>query len=405
VSVSAVAEACAEPAAAAGLRLAPTAALLFFARSLQYVIVGATGVILARGLGPEGRGVFGLINETALMASSLPGLGLEAAGIFLVGQKRFSLQNVVSNGLCWTLGLALIFAGLVVTLLFTNESLLGMSARELSIALAGASLIMICDGVGEYLMPLNRTVAYTTLKTLIPVLRFAGIAVLALGIGLSVDKAAAVWIGSLAVAAVLTIVTLSRDIRFLPRLDISALRAQASYGARTQAGWIFQALNHRLDVFVVGYFVGTAGVGYYLVGVNLAELSWWVPMALGTVLFPKASAMGARDNFDMSAAACRRTLAINFAACLGLLVVVRPLITVVYGGEFQPSVDVFTILVPSGLIYTVHKVLGTSMAAHGRPQVTLFGGLASFPATVGLNLLLVPAWGITGAAVASVLAY
>jgi O-antigen/teichoic acid export membrane protein len=183
------------------------------------------------------------------------------------------------------------------------------------------------------------------------------------------------------------------------------MRAPASFGSRIHFGWILQALNHRLDIFLVGYFVGTAGVGYYLVGVNLAELAWWVPLALGTVLFPKVSAMGAEDNFMTSAKACRRTLAVTAVASIGLLVVAHPMIPVVYGGDFAPSADVFMILLPSGMLYTVHKVLTSSLAANGRPQSSLYAGLISLPATIGLNVLLVPAWGIKGAAVASDVAY
>jgi O-antigen/teichoic acid export membrane protein len=170
-------------------------------------------------------------------------------------------------------------------------------------------------------------------------------------------------------------------------------------------GWILQALNHRLDVFLVGYFVGTAGVGYYLVGVNLAELAWWIPLALGTVLFPKVSAMDAEDNFTTSARACRRALAVTAVATLGLLIVVTPLIPVVYGSDFAPSATVFMILLPSGMLFTIHKVLTSSLAANGNPQASLYAGLISLPVTVGLNLLLVPAWGIKGAAVASDIAY
>jgi Na+-driven multidrug efflux pump len=39
------------------------------------------------------------------------------------------------------------------------------------------------------------------------------------------------------------------------------------------------------------------------------------------------------------------------------------------------------------------------------PQATIFSGLVSLPATIALNLILVPAWGINGAAVASNVAY
>jgi O-antigen/teichoic acid export membrane protein len=107
----------------------------------------------------------------------------------------------------------------------------------------------------------------------------------------------------------------------------------------------------------------------------------------------------------MSAVACRRTLVVTVLAGLCLVAVARPAIPIVYGGEFGPSVGVFLVLLPSGLFYTVHKVLGSSLSAHGMPQATLYAGLVSLPFTVGLNLLLVPRWDIIGAAVASDIAY
>jgi O-antigen/teichoic acid export membrane protein len=115
--------------------------------------------------------------------------------------------------------------------------------------------------------------------------------------------------------------------------------------------------------------------------------------------------MGAEDNFHTSAKACRRTLAVTAVVSVGLLAVAQPMIPVVYGSAFGPSVAVFLILLPSGLLYTVHKVLTSSLAANGKPQTSLYAGLLSLPVTIGLNLLLVPAWGIKGAAVASDAAY
>jgi O-antigen/teichoic acid export membrane protein len=115
--------------------------------------------------------------------------------------------------------------------------------------------------------------------------------------------------------------------------------------------------------------------------------------------------MESQDNFAMSAVACRRTLVVTVLAGLCLVAVARPAIPIIYGGEFGPSVGVFLVLLPSGLFYTVHKVLGSSLSAHGMPQATLYAGLVSLPFTVGLNLLLVPRWGIVGAAVASDIAY
>jgi O-antigen/teichoic acid export membrane protein len=404
VTVSAAAERPAETSAAQ-INLAPTAVLLFSANALQYIIIGLTGVILARALGPDGRGVYGLINETALMAAAFPGLALEFAGIHLVGRKRAQMQDVFSNSFSWGLVISAICLLLIPVALITDTGVFGMGSLELSIALMGASFMTLGDGPREFLLPLNRTVAYTSLSLVAPAIRLVGTIVVVVTIGLSVDSAGAVWLLSFGAMMLLTLSLLARNLHIRPGIEWKSLRAQASFGARGHFGWILQALNHRLDVFMIGAMVGTSGVGHYLVGVNLAELTWWIPLALGTALFPKASAMDSKDNFEMSAVACRRTLIVTVMAGLGLLAVAPLAIPIVYGGEFGPSVGIFLILLPSGLFYTIHKVLGSSLSAHGMPQATLFAGFVSLPFTVGLNLLLIPRWEIVGAAVASDIAY
>ncbi|MCH7953601.1 MAG: polysaccharide biosynthesis C-terminal domain-containing protein [Chloroflexi bacterium] len=404
MTVSAVAERV-EEAPAAKLELTSTAALLFSANAAQYVIIGVTGVILARGLGPDGRGVYGLINETALIVAAFPGAALELAGIYLIGKRRYTLQTVFSNTLSWSLVLAALCLLLIPLVLLSGLTLFGMSSAEISVGLLGASMITVGDGSREYLLPLNRPVAYTGLTLIPPIIRLGGVVLVVLTVGLSVDRVAVIWLISLAVLLVFTIATMMRHVSFRPRVNWKAMKAQVSFGSRSHFGWILQALNHRLDVFMIAAMVGTGGVGHYLVGVNLAELTWWVPLALGTVLFPKASAMDSESNFEMSAMACRRTLVVTMLAGLGLLLVAPTAIPLVYGGNFVPSVTIFLILLPSGLFYTIHKVLGSSLSAHGMPQATLYAGLISLPLTVGLNVLMIPRWGITGAAIASDIAY
>ena len=404
MTVSAVAERV-EEAPAAKLELTSTAALLFSANAAQYVIIGVTGVILARGLGPDGRGVYGLINETALIVAAFPGAALELAGIYLIGKRRYTLQTVFSNTLSWSLVLAALCLLLIPLVLLSGLTLFGMSSAEISVGLLGASMITVGDGSREYLLPLNRPVAYTGLTLIPPIIRLGGVVLIVLTVGLTIDRAATIWLISLAVLLVFTIATMTRHVSFRPRVNWQAMKAQVSFGSRSHFGWILQALNHRLDVFMIAVMVGTGGVGHYLVGVNLAELTWWVPLALGTVLFPKASAMDSESNFEMSAMACRRTLVVTMLAGLGLLLVAPTAIPLVYGGNFVPSVTIFLILLPSGLFYTIHKVLGSSLSAHGMPQATLYAGLISLPLTVGLNVLMIPRWGITGAAIASDIAY
>jgi len=387
------------------LNVGRTTILLFAARTLEYLSFGVAGVFLARGLGPDGRGIYGLVNETAASAASFPGMGLEMAGIYLAGQRRYPWQTVFSNSFSWAVTLWLCFGGVIAAALLTQKDILGMSPAELSVAFAGACLIMLTDGAAEYLLPMGRVWPYTFINITTPVIRVLGVVIVALAIGLSIGTAVGIWLASFAFGAALTIYFLSQHVTVVPKIDLKALKAQASFGMRGQAGFILQSINHRLDAFLVAFYIGAGGVGQYLVGVNLAELAWWVPITLGTVLFPKVSAMAAKDNFAFSAATCRRTLVITLFAMGGLFIVAQPGIPIVYGADFGPAVPVFLILLPSGLFYTVHKVLGSSLSANGMPQATLISGLCSVPATIALDLLLIPSMGIKGAAVASDVAY
>jgi O-antigen/teichoic acid export membrane protein len=390
---------------AADVPLVSGAALIFLARAFEYLIAGITGVILARGLGAHGRGVYGLINETALLLPALVGLAIAESSVYLAGQRRFGLETLLSNALSWILGFAVLCGALIATILFTGLSLLGMTPSELAIAMAGAILVMVSGTTSVFLLAQGRVQALTSVSVLEPLLRLLGVVGALAAVGLTVTGAISAWLAAILVTAVVCVLLLSRRIRIRPGINLAAFRQQLSFGVRGHMGWIFQALNHRLDVFLVSYFLGASAVGHYSVGFNLAEMSWWVPLSLGVVLFPKASAMDAETNAQMSAVVCRRTLVVTLGAILGLVAVAQPLVHVLYGGEFRDSLVPLYILAPSGIFYTIHKVLGTSLSGQGVPQASLFGGLASLPFLIGLNLVMIPRFGIEGAAIVSDITY
>ncbi|HXG36865.1 MAG TPA: polysaccharide biosynthesis C-terminal domain-containing protein, partial [Dehalococcoidia bacterium] len=162
---------------------------------------------------------------------------------------------------------------------------------------------------------------------------------------------------------------------------------------------------YRLDVFLVASFAGSTALGYYAVAFGMAEMLWHIPFALGSVFFPKAAALDLQANAETAAITCRRAVFITALVSLALLASGRFLITALYGNEFSAAVPAFYILLPSACLYTIHKVLSTSLAARGMPEASLFGALVAFPATVGLGVFLIPKLGIEGAAIASVCAY
>ncbi|MCI0856561.1 MAG: polysaccharide biosynthesis C-terminal domain-containing protein, partial [Chloroflexi bacterium] len=198
---------------------------------------------------------------------------------------------------------------------------------------------------------------------------------------------------------------LMKRARPVPRIQTKALRSQLSFGLRSNFGFVLEATNHRLDVFLVAGIAGAAALGHYAVAFGAAELLWRIPFALGAVFFPKVAALGPEANAETATTTLRRALFIILLATLIILPFGRLLIGGLYGEEFLPGVNAFYILAPSALLYTVFRILNASLAGMGRPESGIYAGVVSLPLTIGLSLLLIPRMGIVGAAIASMAAY
>ena len=388
------------------LPLASSAFLTFVTRGVGILLTAVAGIVIARSLGPTGRGIYGLATSTGLLFAAFAGLGISYAGIYLAGQKRFDRQVLLSNTLAWALAISSLWiAGVILIRAFNPNFFDTLGEGQLAVAVMGGGVILLIAIAKDFLLAHGDLWAFNAVQFMESVSRLAFILAVLVLLGLTDTAAVGAWFFALLATAGLAVFSLARYARILPAVNIKALTAQVSYGIRGYMGYVFQAANHRLDVFFVAFFVGPAAVGYYAVGFGVAELLWEIPLALGTVLFPKGAALDARTNSRIAASICRRTLFLTAMGVIVLLALGRFVIMGLYGSEFLPSLTPFYILLPSALFYTIHKVLGSSLAGQGVPQATLYGGILSVPVMVALNVILLPQIGIKGAAIASDVAY
>ena len=388
------------------LPLASSALLTFVTRGAGIVLTAIAGIMVARTLGPTGRGIYGLVTSTGLVFAAFAGLGISYAGIYLAGQKRFERQVLLSNTLAWALVISSLWVtGVLLIRAFNHNFFDTLGEGQLAVAVLGGGVILLIAVTKDFLLAHGDLWAFNAVQFAESISRLAFILAVLVLVGLTDTAAVGAWLLALIATAGIGVFSLARYVRILPAVNVKAFRAQVSYGIRGYMGYVFQAANHRLDVFFVAYFVGPAAVGYYAVGFGIAELLWELPLALGTVLFPKGAALDARSNSRIAASICRRTLFLTAMGIIVLLALGRFVVLVLYGSEFLPSLTAFYILLPSALFYTIHKVLGSSLAGQGVPQATLYGGMLSVPVMVALNVILLPRVGIAGAAIASDVAY
>jgi O-antigen/teichoic acid export membrane protein len=372
---------------------------------VEYGLAGATGVILARSLGPEGRGLYSLITEAGALVYAPLGLGVASAGVYLSSQRRFDSQTVFSNALLWILGLLAVYCAAAGALLALQGPVLGITADGIAVVVLGGALGLFRFAFRDFLAAQSRMGAVGISDLVFPTTRFILTGILLAAALLGTTSAVFAWLAAATLQAGLSGLLVGQRLRLIPGFHFGALRAQLSFGAKQHLGWLLQSLNQRLDVFLVGFFAGTAAVGHYAVAFNLAEMTWWVPMAVGTALFPRASTLDAKSNADLSALVLRRALPLTVGATLTMALIGQPLIALLYGTSFEESATPFLVLLPSGIFYTIHRILNASLAAQGKPEASLYGGLVSVPIMIGANLALIPSLGATGAALASDIAY
>ncbi len=184
------------------------------------------------------------------------------------------------------------------------------------------------------------------------------------------------------------------------------LRGALPYGLRAYVGGLFAFLVLKSDVLLVSYMRGAVETGYYSVAVGLADILLMLPTVVGTILFPKLSAV---PDLATRWALVRRVLAAMVPAtpvALGVTYVLAgPLIRLAYGSAFEPSTAAVGWLLPGVGCYAINGVLMNFLAACGMPRVVVLGPLVALVVNVAGNLWLIPRLGFVGASITSSVAY
>ena len=189
------------------------------------------------------------------------------------------------------------------------------------------------------------------------------------------------------------------------RPSIALARRIASYGLRGQLGGVMSQLNLRLDFIILGAFAGPAVLGVYAVASKFAELVRILGMALSYVFYPKF----AKDGPARAVASARRLLpkaaVLTAAGVIPLWVAAGFVIPAFYGPDFAAAVTPTRIILLGLALDGVAGVISGLLYGVARPGLNSWAMAAGLAVTVVLDLLLIPPYGATGAAIASAVAY
>ncbi len=380
-------------------------------------LILATDVVLARVLGPAPKGSFALILLFSQLGALVLGLGMDKALGVIAGRSREDARRGFANALLWTL-LAGGFGVVAVLALYHGAN--GPAAADPAGPLAAllpnvsgnqflfgalalpAEMFFAIGLLG--LLGRRRVGAYNTIRLLrraVLLLLFVAVAAVA---RLSLDAALLINLLSLGVAALAVLVVASREQVLAVEPNAVLLGEQVRFGLRSVFGTLAERLQFRADAFLVNLLLGLTATGVYSVAAGLAETLWYVPNALGVVMFSRAVSRGS-DAAGVASALTRSTLALAVVLSVPVALLAPFLVETVYGSEFIAAAFALQALLPGVVAYSVVAILSQYVVGRGSPgayTVVLLLGLAT---NLAANLVLIPALGIIGAAVASSLSY
>jgi O-antigen/teichoic acid export membrane protein len=368
-----------------------------------------TAAIVARWLGPEGKGTLALALLVPGTLSIILNAGIGAANVYFAGSRKLNVPALTENSLKVAIFSTLVGIFIVAILIPSgglNKLIPGVRLWLILVAMIGLPMGLLNGYLSAILQGLQRIVTVNMINLfqnlLILVLTVLFVVVFAMGL----PGALVSYVGSGSLTLVLLIRVLRREggvFRF--RWNLSGMRPVLSFGLKGHIGNIFQFFNYRLDTFFLNYFLGAGGVGIYSVSVGLAELLWNFPHAVGFVIFPKAAASNPETMKVFASRVFRITLIVTTFGAIGLVAVGKPVITLLYSSAFVDAYTPMLILLPGVILLGGAKVLTNELAGWGYPHYNSLNAGVAFILTVILNLTLVPRYGILGAALASSMSY
>jgi len=366
-----------------------------------------SGIILARWLGPHDRGLLALVLLVPSTVVTLVKLGVSQATIFFINRKEATVDEVASNSLLLALALGAA-SGLIVWAL--RDSLLHTILADvppwaLVLALLRVPMLLLDNYLYSILQATGHFGIYNRRLLQSEALRLVLVVGAIMGLGLGLPAAVAIYtvIGALNVGWLLW--SMRHTVRFSATPDLPLLRRMLSFGVRSYVQVVTAHLLLRIDVYMVQAFLGPAATAFYALALHFTELVLEVPQAIGLVLYPKLAALPEAEVHRLTAQTCRRTLMVTVPAAAALALLGPWVIRAWYGEPFAPAGAPLPWAAVGVAMMSIFVIITRNFTSRQKQRVNTAAGLLALVANVGLNLYLIPAYGIVGAAMATAIAY
>ena len=368
-----------------------------------------TGILLARGLPPAGRGAVAAMLLWPTIVVTIGDLGLANSFTYYTAQRP---------SLVGWLRRAAVKASALQTLY-----LLPLGVGVAYLGLSGAGISPITGGLilAAAFVPAALISRYTAaiLQGRLELTAFYAIrlsmqlaaAVVMIGLlavsGLTVWGAIAAYLSGLGVMTALTLILLARVP--VPRAsgpESSALstRTFLGYGLRSLIGSLYPMETLFADQALVAIMLTPRDLGLYVSALAFSAPPRLIGYAIGVAAMPEVAGAKSTEQRATGRRYVLMALLILLPITLVLLVLMGALVSGLFGSEYGQATTPARLLLLGGFAYAIRRVIGDCLRGVGRPGLTSMVEFGSWPLLVGGAAIGTAAGGLTGVSVGLLIA-
>lgn len=365
-------------------------------------------ILLARLLGAEGMGKYALTILIPHVLVSFLNLGLPASLVYFIASGKYSLRQSIQG--INRFFIAYIPAVLIfVFILFYFFHELWFPQLSFSLVLLAFFCIpfMLVQAVQiVYFQAREDFKKFNYLTLIQPISFIVGVLFLWTSGMMTPDWVVTVFLLSQMLVWWVTRINLNRIV--LSAEDSATysgafLKDNINYGLKAYMANITSMISYRADLYLVGLLISASSAGVYAIALQISERLFIISQAVSIVLLPRLSGLGENplQQTHLTSTIARWTFIFTVLAGIALFFVTKWLLVPFFGEDYRASLQPLFLLIVACSFSGYARVVANALAAKNKPEWNLYIGLVAALANVVLNIILIPKYGIMGAAYAT----
>ncbi len=383
----------------------------------QFATAGFTAILtvfLVRKLGAAGYGIFVTALAVGTLAELPSDFGLPAAIARFVAERRHdpaAVSAILARGLqlkvCGAMigSLALVAGAVPIADAYGHPGLV-WPLRWVAIAIFGQGLLAFCSANFAALRNVTSTLKMVVCESVVETM--ASVALVAAGTGVTgavLGRAVGYTFGGL--VGLWLVRRITGPLRAAwKRRGIVSIRSIAGYAGAMMIVDVFHSAIAQIDILLVGAILGLDAAGQFGAVNRLYTFLTYLGISVASGVGPRLVRGGGGKPDARSFASGLRHLIVAQGLLLAPLVVwARPIISLVLGSGYRPSVEIMQALAPMVILGGLAPVLalGANYLGEARRRVPIM--IVTLAVALVANYVLLRTIGLIGAAIADDFAF